>query len=342
VHRDIKPENIMIKKDGTVQIMDFGLAKLRGATRLTKEGSTVGTVGYMSPEQVQGLDLDHRTDIFSLGVLLYEMIAGQSPFKGVHETAVTYEIVNVDPPPIGTLKPEIDAELDAIVLDCVAKDPADRYQSAAEVARNLRRVKRESSRSRVSRITGSRPAYVPPGTAVPAEPAQKSRTSILPWIIAGTSAVAAIVLAFVLLMSPEDPVIEERVTILTPEDVTYNRNAGGNSALSPDGSMVAFVGNDTLRQSHLYLRQLNDLSPRRLPETKDASWPFWSPDNKWIGFFTQDRVMKINVYGTFYAHQAAIPPNFQSKTTHSHSRYRRNDRYCRSHTVPHTNCYCFW
>ncbi|HLA68271.1 MAG TPA: serine/threonine-protein kinase, partial [Bacteroidota bacterium] len=123
VHRDIKPENIMIRKDGRVQIMDFGLAKLRGASRLTKEGSTVGTAGYMSPEQVQGQETDHRSDIFSLGVLLYEMLTGQPPFKGVHETAISYEIVNVDSPPLSSLKPEIPAELDAIVLECLEKDP---------------------------------------------------------------------------------------------------------------------------------------------------------------------------------------------------------------------------
>ncbi|MEE9288313.1 MAG: serine/threonine-protein kinase, partial [Bacteroidota bacterium] len=145
VHRDIKPENIMVRKDGIVQIMDFGLAKLRGVSRLTKEGSTIGTVGYMSPEQVQGFDTDHRSDIFSLGVVLYELLAGQSPFQGVHETAIFYDIVNVDPAPVSSLRQEVDPALDAIILECLAKEPDDRYQSAKEVTKELKRFKRESS-----------------------------------------------------------------------------------------------------------------------------------------------------------------------------------------------------
>ena len=146
VHRDIKPENIMVRKDGICQIMDFGLAKLRGTkskiSRLTKEGSTLGTAGYMSPEQVQGLDVDHRSDIFSLGVLLYELFTGQLPFKGVHETALLYEIVNVDAIPMSAVKPEIDPALDGIVLGALAQrgvDVADRGPNVlATVDRNDR------------------------------------------------------------------------------------------------------------------------------------------------------------------------------------------------------------
>ncbi len=154
IHRDIKPENIMIRKDGIAQIMDFGLAKLQSSaegSRLTKVGTTMGTMGYMSPEQVQGIDVDHRSDIFSFGVVLYEMFAGESPFKGMHETAIMYEIVNVEAPPISTVKEGIDLELDEIILECLEKDKDDRYQSAKELAKNLRKIKK-STGHRKSRV----------------------------------------------------------------------------------------------------------------------------------------------------------------------------------------------
>ena len=160
VHRDIKPENVMMRKDGLVQIMDFGLAKLQGVSRLTREGNTVGTMGYMSPEQVQGFNVDHRTDIFSFGVLLYELISGQSPFKGMHETAIIYEIVNVDPEPITIVKPDLPPDLDAILLECLAKEADERYQSAKEIVKDLRKLKRESSRQTASRILAVRKSQI--------------------------------------------------------------------------------------------------------------------------------------------------------------------------------------
>lgn len=154
VHRDLKPENILLQKDGRAKIMDFGLARLKGASRLTKQGITMGTVGYSSPEQVQGIDADHRTDIFSFGVILYEMLAGQPPFKGDNEQVILYQIVGADAKPISSIKPDISPELWEIVQECLAKDPAERYQSAAEVCRNLRRFKHEAGKRRaISTLT---------------------------------------------------------------------------------------------------------------------------------------------------------------------------------------------
>ena len=151
VHRDIKPENIMMRKDGIAQIMDFGLAKLEGVASFTKAGSTIGTTSYMSPEQVQGVETDNRSDIFALGVVLYELFAGRLPFNGAHETAVMYEIVNVDPPKLSTQKPGIDQECERIVMKCLEKDRGERYQSAREVAVDLKRLRRDSEGKQVTR-----------------------------------------------------------------------------------------------------------------------------------------------------------------------------------------------
>jgi len=296
VHRDIKPENIMIRKDGISQIMDFGLAKLRGnVSRLTKEGSTVGTAGYMSPEQVQGQDADHRSDIFSLGVLLYELFIGQLPFKGVHETALAYEIVNVDPAPLSSIKPEIDPELNRIVLECLEKDPNERTQSVKQISIDLKRFNRESSRQRVSKAFTVQPSLQKSGKegssiGILARP----KRDPIAWVLV----IVLLALSVFLLARPftSSPVLQQQVrTSLVISESIYVHSFGrwsGPPVISPDGRNIVFVGVTPDGVQQLYVRSLDALDVRPLDGTRQAFYPFWSHDGKQVGFFTMDGKMK--------------------------------------------------
>jgi serine/threonine protein kinase len=295
-HRDIKPENIMVRKDGIVQIMDFGLAKLRASTasRLTREGSTVGTAGYMSPEQIQGQETDHRSDIFSLGVLLYELFTGELPFKGVHETALLYEIVNVDPAPMSTVKPEIDPELDRIVLECLQKDPDERYQGVKDISKDLKRFKRESSKQRMSRTFPVQRMSAAARPAVTASPESAPGRRYL-W-----PAVAAVLFIALLVVSwrafrpaPPPPVLH--IPISLPIGTPLFSGAS-TLAISPDGSRLVFLADDR-GISRLFLRSFDRFEATPIPRSEQGIDPFFSRDGQWVGYFQNGKLMKVSGLG---------------------------------------------
>ena len=310
VHRDIKPENIMIRKDGIVQIMDFGLAKLfstSNESRLTKLGTTMGTIGYMSPEQVQGLDVDHRTDIFSLGVVLYEMLAGESPFKRMHETAIMYEIVNVDAVPISTIKEGIDPQLDAIILECLEKDKDDRCQSAKELVKDLRKIKK-SSGHRTSRMynvnptllhtaTGQTTSVTPSGSFTVEimnrriDLSKFFRSSIFPWVFS-IILLLALVISWLMLNKSAPEKIITKFSLDMGVDKVLDVNAYPALAISHDGTKIVIKAN-----SKFYMRKMDSIEPIVLPGIENASSPFFSPDDKWLGFFRSGKLEKISLSG---------------------------------------------
>ena len=156
VHRDIKPSNLMVSGDGQVKILDFGLARSAGQTQLTRAGTTLGTVAYMSPEQARGEQVDCRTDVWSLGIVLFEMITGRLPFAGEHEQAVIYAIRTEEPEPLTGIRSGVPLDLDRVVAKYLAKDPEERYQTIADLLADLRRIQRTSGAT--AKVTSVAPA----------------------------------------------------------------------------------------------------------------------------------------------------------------------------------------
>jgi len=152
VHRDIKPENILIDSRGRVKILDFGLAKLKGVSKLTKETSTLGTIHYMSPEQIQGQEVDHRSDIWSLGVVLYEMLTGEAPFKGDYEQAVTYAILNEEPKSTAFSDRAVSSHLENIIFKALEKKADDRNQNIEELLSDLEQIQKSTDKDISSRV----------------------------------------------------------------------------------------------------------------------------------------------------------------------------------------------
>ncbi|MFA6455952.1 MAG: protein kinase [Bacteroidota bacterium] len=322
VHRDIKPDNIMIRKDGIVQIMDFGLAKLYtsgNVSRLTKAGTTMGTMGYMSPEQVQGLDVDHRTDIFSLGVVLYEMLAGESPFKGVHETAIMYEIVNVDPAPLTAMKEDIDPELDHIILECLQKEKDDRCQSAKELAKDLRKIKKSTGHTNSRAYSLLRTASHTTATSTVNKSSSGSfvlevmnrridlsklfGSAVLPWIIILVLIVALTVTWFMFRAHPFERVIA-KFALDIGEDKVLDINSYPALTISHDGTMIVFKANNKF-----YLRKMSSMESSAIEGIENASSPFFSTDDKWLVFFRNGKLEKISLTGGTPIFLADAPDN---------------------------------
>ena len=174
IHRDIKSENIMVNSKNQIKVMDFGLAKLKGSLKLTKTSSTIGTLAYMSPEQIQGIEADIRSDIFSFGVVLFEMTTGKTPFRGEHEAAMMYSIVNEEPEDASKYRDDIPAELLHILKKSLEKDPEDRYQSMSEIIVDLRRLKKGSTRIvRTQEFHPPQELRAPSPVAAPKAPADR-------------------------------------------------------------------------------------------------------------------------------------------------------------------------
>ena len=332
IHRNIKPENIMIRKDGVVQVMDFGLIRRGGISPEAKEGSTIGTAAYMSPELIQGHASDQRTDIFSLGAVLYEMLSGHPPFRGADEAALIEEILNVEPPPLSSAVEGVDKALDAVVFESLVKDQEERYQSARELAKDLRRYLRGAVNPDAQRLVkvgtykvdtdpaslkvrlvkyvqfpSAQPENRPAGTegeeGSGQAPASSSPASkwILPWALAFIFTAAAASFALLYFRGTVSETRTVRSFIRPPENSVFARISGGASgghfALAPDGKKLTFAATDSAGITRLWVRSLNSLQCVPLAGTDEASYPFWSPDSRHVGFFSGGKLRKIDASG---------------------------------------------
>ena len=295
VHRDLTPGNIMLTRTG-VKLLDFGLAKFAadkralhagvniGATStmtmqqpLTAEGTITGTLQYMAPEQLEGKEADARTDIFAFGAILYEMATGKRAFEGKSQASLVAAIFAEEPKPLRTLQPMAPRALEQVAQTCLAKDPEERWQNAHDVMRELQ--------------------WIAEAKGQPEETIQEGlqhRERLL-WVAASAILLIGLLalLPFALGHLGQAPA-ETRLmkfSILPPEKASL-----GSFAVSPDGRWLAFTAG-TAGQDRLWVRPLDALTPQALPGTEGASYPFWSPDSRLIGFFARGTLKKIGVTG---------------------------------------------
>jgi Tol biopolymer transport system component len=296
LHGDLKPGNVMITRGG-VKLLDFGLATERPrmatasmpdqvtrTTVIAPEPGIAGTLQYLAPEQIEGHPADERSDIFSCGAVIYEMVTGRKAFTGQTPASVIAAILREDPAPMTTLRAETPSGLERLVRACLAKDPSDRWQNAADLARELRWLE------------------TAPATA---QGAEATRPSWMIWV-AGAAAllltIAALFLARVYLESRQrDPGAVARTSVLLPEGLQFPAGSTlggvGRFAISPNGRRLVFVGVDTNGNQMLWLRPLDALSATPIPGTAGGNSPFWSPDSESIAFFAQGQLRAITLPG---------------------------------------------
>jgi len=290
IHRDLKPTNILLTPQGT-KLCDFGLAVLKAAGKrtgdpseagLTSEHEIVGTLQYMSPEQVEGQDADERSDIFSLGAVMYEMATGEKAFAGSSEARLIAAVLTSQPPPVRERRLLTPRLLDRTIQRCLAKDPAERWQSARDLLAVIR------SLHEVEPAGMTRRRWWAPGR-----------------VALALSVGAAIVAATMALVRHPAPATERASAVrfpIGPPDDTYfvptsATTPGPQFAVSPDGRYLAFVAAPVAGRPLLWIRQLDGGEPRAMPGTAGAAYPFWSPNSESLGFFAERTLKRVDVQG---------------------------------------------